>query len=281
MDTKYTIEITREDIDKSDWHCHYCPETLALKRKLKELGICFFGAKIKPSKTYKTIEATIYYPVVKDGMITTSSYHTKIKSDIQWSKEMDQCYESSATASYQLGGVYLNTNYARRKKSSIQPTDYEIKLSNNLFETSDYSWIKEIRGEQTLCTPGFRHRIEDLEIEKELLEFKSNPIFIFDWLSCGELALRDFSNYKEVRLVDTKKRKLYKKPGGEILIPTCSFKFDIFKTTLNEMASKFIDKENILIYVAIRQISFGEIEAAIAILYGKKTKSPPKICKKL
>ena len=40
------VDITREDIDKGEWHNYYCPEALALRRTLKELGVDFCEVRV-------------------------------------------------------------------------------------------------------------------------------------------------------------------------------------------------------------------------------------------
>jgi len=277
------VKITKEDIEKGKWHCHYCPEALALKRTLKENNISFFGAKIKPDNRYKHIVAEIFYPIIThppstcyenayyNDIISTTYYIQKVNKLAKWSKEMDKCYKSGDSGS--TGYIFTtNNNYDKNaKKSDIHPTTFEISVSEELKNAPNFDILKKLYSEEDLCYHNNGIYLENEKIKINLLEkSKDNRIYL-DWLSCGELARRDFSDFSVVKVLNYKNNVFENTfPKKEILVPTFPWTEDGLYKTIDNALNEYENREDLQIFIAIRQIAFNEIEAGIVIVFNEK-----------
>lgn len=269
MKNKLKVEITKEDIEKSQWHNHYCAEALAFKRALKENNIHFLSAKVAAPKRGSVL-AVIFYPEYnkETDELYIKSFIQKLPELTNWSRKLSNTFKEGWGGTIWNRHLCFNPNYDGTSKKDILPTSFEITLPDGVVSAEDFDWVRNEYSEEYFAINNkLDHRISDLKIILELNKLNSEKVLI-DWLMCGELARRDFSNYKNKKILIDGKWETETK--DEVLVPTFSFTPKIFHKQINFVLEKIKNKKDAILLASIRYVSFGEIEAGFVAAWNKK-----------
>jgi len=269
---KIQVNINREDIDEGKWHNYYCPEALALRRTLRELGADFCEVRIFKDK--KRYFSEIFYatPADEDGNVYN------MKSDVhhlrkykenehirQWSDRFDECIENASGGFY--GFIkYVNNKFTGLDKSEIKPTSFFTAVPEFLFKQK-YSKDLEFYLDFVLQShdgPHFLQKtIYNVKSKKyvhdsieEYSKVNDGNIF-FDPLFPGWMARYEIPECtNKIGLIKNQRIVIQNKElkVSEQLIDMCDFsiKDDGFKKCIKRILKKYSDKDNFSMIVPIK-----------------------------
>ena len=142
-----------------------------------------------------------------------------------------------------------------------------------MLDAVDWTWLTKEVSESTLCQSQVIENVSSFQIFNNILKRYNHPkskTFV-EHLMAGELARRDFSEFKHLYILDRdKKRKPYCKKlldrpeNGELLVPTMEFENEAaFYGTIDKLFEKYGRKHEFAANVCVRCIYDGIIDAGV------------------
>jgi hypothetical protein len=275
---KIQVQIIREDIEQGQWHAHYCPEALAIKRALTENGIHWLAVHFmlrERSKNSPLIRGGprlyLYYGILdkdKDCLRTHKTRAIKIPQLIDWSvgveKAMKECWQS--------GICFQNTHFLGSDRSLTPEFAFELNIPDSILKADDVGDICILESE--VVTRSVINGISDLRLRSEILGLWANNSNVFvEMLQQGSMARYNFykreGRYREVKMVADSVGCFVKaeERDEEVLVSTYEYSKEELKVVIDSAMLEHCDKPNFEVILAIREVVFQKIEAGILYSY--------------